>query len=73
VDRSGSDNGPRQAKTDAVARRMIANALGVRPQRSTKEQKEYEESLKKKAKEEKEEKRRLEMEREKAKRDVWGD
>ncbi|KAF3901398.1 hypothetical protein AA313_de0205129 [Arthrobotrys entomopaga] len=64
--------GQRQAKTDAVARRMIASALGVRS-RSTKEQKEYEASLKKKHQEEREERKREEVEREKAKAAIWDD
>lgn len=68
---AGSD-GPRQAKTDAVARRMIASALGVRS-RSTQEQKEYEASLKLKMKEEKEERKKVEAEKEKAKAAVWDD
>ncbi|KAK6511824.1 hypothetical protein TWF481_000730 [Arthrobotrys musiformis] len=65
-------DGQRQAKTDAVARRMIASALGVRS-RSTKEQREYDASLKKKHQEERDEQKRLEAEREKAKAAMWDD
>ncbi|KAK6344450.1 hypothetical protein TWF696_008087 [Orbilia brochopaga] len=72
-DASSTDGGQRQAKTDAVARRMIAHALGVRSTRSTKEQKEYEASLKKKVQEENEARRRAEVEREKAKAAMWED
>ncbi|KAK6529301.1 hypothetical protein TWF281_008478 [Arthrobotrys megalospora] len=64
--------GQRQAKTDAVARRMIASALGVRS-RSTKEQREYDASLKKKHQEERDEQKRQEQEREKAKAAIWDD
>ncbi|KAK6542092.1 hypothetical protein TWF694_007861 [Orbilia ellipsospora] len=64
--------GQRQAKTDAVARRMIASALGVRS-RSTKEQREYDASLKKKHQEEREERKKEEAEREKAKAAIWDD
>ncbi|KAK6353833.1 hypothetical protein TWF730_008256 [Orbilia blumenaviensis] len=64
--------GQRQAKTDAVARRMIASALGVRS-RSTKEQREYDASLKKKHQEEREEQKRQEQEKEKAKAAIWDD
>ncbi|EPS42878.1 hypothetical protein H072_3126 [Dactylellina haptotyla CBS 200.50] len=64
--------GQRQAKTDAVARRMIASALGVRS-RSTKEQRDYDASLEKKHQEERDEKKRQEQEREKAKAAIWDD
>jgi len=71
-DDAESGSGTRQAKTDAVARRMIASALGVRT-RSTKEQKEYEASLKKKAQEEKNDRRKAEEEKKKAKKAIWDD
>lgn len=67
----------RQEKTDAVARRMIAGALGIRAPKKTEEERAYERAVReeviKKQKREKEEKVREEEEREKAKRSVWED
>jgi hypothetical protein len=68
-------SGERPAKTDAVARRMINAALGVRT-KSTKEQREFDAALKekeKKRKEEERERKREEERREEAKRSVWDD
>lgn len=66
----------RPATTDAVARRMISAALGVRT-RSTKEQREYDAAMmgaeRKKREEEKERRRIEEEEKEKLKVAIWED
>jgi len=66
----------RPAKTDAVARRMISAALGVRT-KSTKEQKEFDAALREKEKKKREEEKTREREegrrQEEAKRSVWED
>jgi len=68
--------GERPAKTDAVARRMISAALGVRT-RTTKEQREFDAALKEKEKrkrdEERARKKEEELKQEEAKRSVWED
>ncbi|KAM3074127.1 hypothetical protein ACMFMG_003051 [Clarireedia jacksonii] len=73
--RSARNDGRRQEKTDAVARRMIAGALGVRAPKKTDEQKEYEKAAREKElrrrKEEKEEAERRREEEERRKREVW--
>jgi hypothetical protein len=67
----------RPEKTDAVAKRMIAGALGVRAPKKTEEQRDYERAVKekeiRKRREEKEALARKEEEREKAKAAVWED
>ncbi|KAF7912741.1 uncharacterized protein EAF01_001762 [Botrytis porri] len=74
-----SARGPerRQEKTDAVARRLIAGALGVRAPKKTDEQREYERVQKekemKRRKEEKDEEERRRQEAEKIKKGVWDD
>lgn len=67
----------RPEKSTAVASRLIAAGLGQKAPRRTKEQREYDQAMKLQEKKKRdaareEEKRRVE-EREKAKRDVWGD
>lgn len=67
----------RPEKTDAVARRMIASALGVKAPRATEEQRAYDRALREKERkrrdEEKAAERRRAEEAEKAKAAVWGD
>lgn len=74
---AGVGGDKRQTKTDAVARRMIAGALGVRVPKSTKEQKEYEAAIRAGERKKKEEERRMKMEeereRERVRKEVWGD
>ncbi|KAI1160134.1 hypothetical protein F5B18DRAFT_536268 [Nemania serpens] len=73
-----NDSGARRPeKTDAVARRMIASALGVRAPRPTEEQKAYDRAVRekerKKREEEREAERRREEAAEKAKAAMWND
>ena len=73
---SGSDD-KRPEKSTAVASRLIAAGLGQKAPKRTKEQREYDNAMKVQEKKKRdaakdEEKRRVE-EREKAKRDMWGD
>ncbi|KAH6678430.1 putative ubiquitin-like protein SMT3 [Halenospora varia] len=67
----------RQEKTDAVAKRMIAGALGVKPPKKTEEQKAYDRAIKekelKRRNQEKEAAARAKEEAEKAKAAVWDD
>ncbi|KAI1840079.1 hypothetical protein JX265_013007 [Neoarthrinium moseri] len=67
----------RPEKTDAVARRMIASALGVKAPRLTEEQKAYERAMRdkerKRREEEKEQERRKAEEAERAKIAMWED
>lgn len=77
--RSGlGDDGERRRpeKTDAVARRLIAGALGVRV-KTTAEQREFDKALREKEKKRKEEERRRAREeeerKERAKKGVWED
>lgn len=67
----------RPEKTDAVARRMIASALGVKVPRQTEEQKAYDKAMREKERKRREEERESERKRlkevEKAKRAVWED
>ena len=67
----------RPEKTDAVARRMIAGALGVRPPTKTDEQREYEkvmmEKERKKRSRERESREAAIMETERAKAAIWED
>ncbi|KAL0639972.1 hypothetical protein Q9L58_001064 [Maublancomyces gigas] len=73
---AGGERGERPTKTDAVARRMISAALGVRT-KSTKEQREYDIAVRtaeKKRKEEDNEKKKLEeKEKERMKAAIWED
>ncbi|KAH0555643.1 hypothetical protein GP486_006414 [Trichoglossum hirsutum] len=67
----------RPEKTDAMARRMIAGALGVRAPRKTEEGMEYEKAVKererKKRDQEREARKRAEEDTQRAKAAVWGD
>ncbi|KAK3306656.1 uncharacterized protein B0T15DRAFT_148862 [Chaetomium strumarium] len=67
----------RPEKTDAVARRMIASALGMRAPKLTEEQKAYDRAVREKERkrleQEKEEKRKKEEEIAKAKQAIWED
>lgn len=67
----------RQEKTDAVAKRMIAGALGVKTPKKTEEQKAYDRAIKekelKRRNQEKEAAARAKEETEKAKAAVWDD
>ncbi|KAI0396378.1 hypothetical protein F5Y17DRAFT_118435 [Xylariaceae sp. FL0594] len=72
------ENGPRRPeKTDAVARRMIAGALGLRAPRMTEEQKAYDRAVREKERKRREEERESERKRkeeaERAKAAVWYD
>ncbi|KAK1991528.1 hypothetical protein LX36DRAFT_685430 [Colletotrichum falcatum] len=74
---AGSGSARRPEKTDAVARRMIASALGVKVPRMTEEQRAYDRAVKEKERKRREEekaaeKRRLE-EAEKARAAIWED
>ncbi|KAI2635220.1 hypothetical protein GGS21DRAFT_100168 [Xylaria nigripes] len=73
----GDEVARRPEKTDAVARRMIASALGVRAPRPTDEQRAYDRAVRdkerKKREEEREAVRRREEEAEKAKAAIWND
>lgn len=77
---TNSANAPpskRPEKTDAVARRMIASALGMRAPKMTDEQKAYDRAVREKEKkrraEEKEREKLAEEEREKARKAIWDD
>ncbi|KXX77350.1 Coiled-coil domain-containing protein R3HCC1L [Madurella mycetomatis] len=79
-DGSQSATGPsskRPEKTDAVARRMIASALGMKAPKQTEEQRAYDravrENERKRREEEKERERKREEEAAKARQAVWGD
>jgi hypothetical protein len=67
----------RPEKTDAVARRMIASALGVKVPRMTEEQKKYDQAIREKERrrreEEKATQRKKEEETLKAKQAIWED
>jgi hypothetical protein len=69
--------GARSDKTDAVAKRLIAGALGVRAPKKTEEQKAYDAALRekelKRRREEKEAQAKAVEEAEKAKRAIWED
>ncbi|KAI0430147.1 hypothetical protein F5Y09DRAFT_341921 [Xylaria sp. FL1042] len=77
--RDAQDDGgvKRPEKTDAVARRMIASALGVRAPKQTEEQKAYDRAVRekerKKREEEREAERRRAQEAEMAKAAMWND
>jgi len=65
----------RPEKTNAVASRLIAGALGVKAPRRTEEQRAYDKAMRdkeeKKRTAEREQKRADEERRERAKRDIW--
>jgi hypothetical protein len=67
----------RPEKTDAVARRMIAGALGVKAPKATEEQKAYERAVREKERrrreEERDAERRRQEEAERAKAAIWND
>ncbi|WYZ45380.1 hypothetical protein EsH8_VIII_000696 [Colletotrichum jinshuiense] len=73
----GSGGVRRPEKTDAVARRMIASALGVKVPRLTEEQKAYDKAVKEKERKRREEEKAAERQRledaEKAKAAIWED
>ncbi|KAK2596763.1 hypothetical protein QQS21_006158 [Conoideocrella luteorostrata] len=73
----GGDSSKRPEKTDAVARRMIANGLGLKAPKQTEEQKAYQRSVReqerKKRELEKADEQRRRDESEKAKAAVWDD
>lgn len=68
---------PRPEKTDAVARRMIAGALGVKVPKQTDEQKAYERAMREKERKRKadlrEEEKKRQEDAEKAKAAMWED
>lgn len=72
-----STSSRRQPTTDAVARRLISSALGIRAPRATQEQREYESTMKaqlrKKREHDRDEERRRAEEVERRKKEVWGD
>lgn len=76
---AGSSGAPaaRPEKTDAVARRMIAGALGMRAPKLTEEQKNYDKAVREKERKRREEEkaaqRRREEEAAKAKAAMWDD
>ncbi|KAI9750670.1 MAG: hypothetical protein M4579_006366 [Chaenotheca gracillima] len=67
----------RPEKTDAVAKRLIAGALGVRAPKKTDEQREYDKAVRekemKRRTKEKEDQRKAELDVEKARTAVWED
>ncbi|KAI0542969.1 hypothetical protein GGR58DRAFT_450171 [Xylaria digitata] len=67
----------RPEKTDAVARRMIASALGVRAPKQTEEQKAYDRAVREKERKKREEEREAERKRkekaEETKAAMWND
>lgn len=75
--RSSTTEQRRPEKTDAVARRMIAGALGVKAPKLTDEQKAYDRAIreqeKKKREEEREAERKRQEDAEKAKAAIWDD
>jgi len=77
IERISERNERRPEKTDAVAKRLIAGALGVRAPKKTEEQKAYEKAIKEKEVKrinmEKEAKKKAEAEAAKAKAAVWED
>ncbi|KAI6087992.1 hypothetical protein F4821DRAFT_98282 [Hypoxylon rubiginosum] len=73
----GDEERRRPEKTDAVARRMIASALGVRAPRATEEQRAYDRAVREKERKRREEEREAERKRkeeaERAKAAIWDD
>ncbi|KAF2971101.1 hypothetical protein GQX73_g2463 [Xylaria multiplex] len=76
-DTQGDGAARRPEKTDAVARRMIASALGVRAPKQTEEQKAYDRAVRdkerKKLDEEREAERKRKEKAEEAKAAMWND
>lgn len=74
---SSSGSPKRPEKTDAVARRMIAGALGMRVPKLSEEQRAYDKAVREKERkrreEEQEKERRRQIEAEKAKQSAWED
>lgn len=72
---ASASQGVRPEKTNAVASRLIAGALGVKAPRRTEEQRAYDKAMRdkeeKKRTAEREQKRADEERRERAKRDIW--
>ena len=79
VQSAGAGSGPskRPEKTDAVARRMIASALGMRAPKATEEQRAYDRAVREKERkrreDEKEKERQREEEAAKARQAIWDD
>ncbi|EPE26880.1 hypothetical protein GLAREA_02794 [Glarea lozoyensis ATCC 20868] len=75
--RNARSDGRRPEKTDAVAKRLIAGALGVRAPKRTEEQKAYDKAAReketKRREKEKADAAKAELEKEKAKAAVWED
>lgn len=76
-ERKSGDDKPRPEKTDAVAKRMIAGALGIKAPKKTEDQKKYEAAVReaertRREREKEEAKRRVE-ELERAKKAIWDD
>lgn len=73
----GAGPSRRPEKTDAVARRMIASALGMKAPRMTEEQRAYDRAVREKERkrreQEKEQERKREEEIAKARQAIWGD
>ncbi|KAI0150456.1 hypothetical protein GGR57DRAFT_197473 [Xylariaceae sp. FL1272] len=71
------ENIKRPEKTDAVARRMIASALGVRAPKATEEQKAYDRAVREQERKKREEEKAAERKRkddaDKAKAAMWND
>ncbi|KAL0944278.1 uncharacterized protein CTRU02_202165 [Colletotrichum truncatum] len=74
---AGSAGPRRPEKTDAVARRMIASALGVKVPKQTEEQKAYDKAIREKERKRREEEKAAERKRqeetERAKVAIWED
>ncbi|RYP49139.1 hypothetical protein DL768_005136 [Monosporascus sp. mg162] len=74
---AADERGTRPEKTDAVARRMIAGARGLRAPRPTEEQRAYDRAVREKERrrrdEEREAERRRQEEAERAKAAIWDD
>ncbi|KAI9800346.1 MAG: hypothetical protein M1825_004116 [Sarcosagium campestre] len=72
---AGASAASRPEKTDAVAKRMIAGALGVRAPKRTEEQKEYERAIRekeaKRKNQEREAQKRVQEAAERAKARIW--
>lgn len=77
LDGPSSEPTKRPEKTDAVARRMIASALGMRVPKLSEEQKAYEKAMKererKRREEERDKEKKREAEAEEARKSVWED
>ena len=75
--RSSTTEQRRPEKTDAVARRLIAGALGLKAPKLTEEQKAYDRAIREQAKKRREEEREAERKRqeeaERAKAAIWDD